>query len=84
MNGQEPAVRPRDYAWAAAALLAVIAMVLSVVSRLGHVLIAEGWGERLMSIAFVGAGLLFWGWIAAGAWRRTVWGASPTRREPSP
>lgn len=83
VNRAERAVQPRDFAWAAAALVAVVAMVLSVVSRLGQVLIADGWGERLLSIAFVVVGLLFWGWIAAGAWRRTVWGAPSATRGPS-
>lgn len=72
---ERASVQPRDVAWASAAVLAAVAMVLSVLSRLGHVLMAEGWGERAMSIVFVVVGLAFWGWIAAGAWRRTVWGA---------
>lgn len=75
MKPQRAPVQPRDIAWASAAVLAAVAMVLSVLSRFGHVLMAEGLGERAMSIAFVVAGLAFWGWIAAAAWRRTVWGA---------
>jgi hypothetical protein len=66
--------RPRpgvaDYAWAAVAVLIVLAFLAGLGSALWQVATQRGFGDAL----WLPVGVLCAGWLAMGAWRRTVWG----------
>ena len=66
---------PRDYGCGVVAALAGLMFVASV---LGGTLALLGGGLSFGLIVGVGFNVLFWFWIAVGAWRRTTWSSPPT------
>jgi hypothetical protein len=71
--GAKPTVR--DYG---CGLVAVLAGLMFVASVLGGTLALLDRGVSFGLIVGLGFQVLFWFWIALGAWRRTAWSSTDT------
>jgi hypothetical protein len=72
--GSKPTIR--DYG---CGLVATLAGLMFVASVIGGMLALLGAGVSFGLIVGVGFNVLFWFWIALGAWRRTMWSSTHTR-----
>ena len=69
-------IRPRDLIWLAVAVAVPAVLIFGVVTSLTGLRAATPRPWILEAVGIV-VGVLFWGWIILGAWRRTIWGAPP-------
>jgi hypothetical protein len=65
-----PRPTARDYAWVSVAAIASLVLLTGLLN-VGWATIVEG---RWIVLVTAPVGVVFWYWIIAGCWRRTVWG----------